>query len=474
MKILLTKPYIPPHMRMIVTMPISLLYLGSYIKRHLTGIEVDILDPDIFSGNFNDFLHVVEFKRPDIIAISVFSHVVTYTRDLISALKKMLPNAVVIIGGSHINAVWEKALIQLPHADYAICGEGEKGLHEFCRQMYVDGSIVNSSAISGLVYRDNSAIRCTTNMYNANLDEFDPLYYNLINIEAYFLLGSPMGLFRKGDRVAQIITTRGCPFNCTFCASPVNMGKKVRKRSTSNIIQEIEALIEKGADEIHIMDDNFTFDREHVINLCKEIINRKIKIHFCMPNGVRLDKLDKEMLVWMKKSGWYHYFFGVEVGSNEALKKIRKGITIEKIKEKIDMVKKIGFTTTGGFILGLPHDTLETMQETVTAPDKLGLDMAAFGNFTPLPGTQLYKELVERGEINENYLPSFSSGEVTYSPPGITPLQIAKLQRRIIIMYWLHPNRIKLILSRLHLRDIVYVLRRLYLIIFRPLSTTAN
>lgn len=468
MKLLLTNPYLPFHQRMIVTMPIGSLYLASYIRKLQPDIDVEILDPDVYYGSFDDFINVIESKRPDIIGITVFSHVIGPTKKFVSKLKSILPESLIIAGGSHINAVREKALRQLPQVDYAIFGEGEKGLLEFYKQICLNGTIVSPEIISGLVYRSNSKILHTPNIYTGNLDEFDPLDFNLIDVDAYFSFGSPMGLFRRGKHVAQIITTRGCPFTCTFCASPVNMGKKVRKRSTSSIINEIETLISKGADEIHVMDDNFTFDRNHVINLCKEIIQRGFNIQFCMPNGVRLDKLDEEMLIWMKKAGWYHLGFGIEVGSDEALKKVRKGINMVRIKEKINLVKKIGFTTTGFFILGLPHDNIETIHETASTPDRLGLDMASFGNFTPLPGTPLYNELIERGEIEENYVPSFSSGEVTYSPQGITTQQLVKLQRKIIFKYWLHPRRLKLILSRLKLRDITYVCRRLNLITFRP------
>jgi radical SAM superfamily enzyme YgiQ (UPF0313 family) len=453
---------------MIVTIPIGLLYLASFIKKNDPDIRVEIRDPDIFNGSFDEFIHTFSEGNPDIIGISVFSHVMEPAKKMVSKLKSAVPGAILISGGSHINGIREKILRQMPEVDYAIYGEGETGLLEFCRQISSKGAILDPDNIPGLVFRNNSTITYTPNSYSENLDNFDPIDFNLIDIDRYFSFGSPMGLFRRGEHVAQIITTRGCPFSCTFCASPVNMGKKVRNRSTDKIIDEIESLVSLGADEIHVMDDNFTFDRDHVINLCRKIVSKGFDLRFCMPNGVRLDKLDEEMLIWMKRAGWYHLGFGIEVGSDEALRKVRKGITIRKIKEKIDMVKKTGFTTTGFFIIGLPHDNIGSIRKTASAPDMLGLDMASFGNFTPLPGTRLYDELTERGEIAENYVPSFSSGEVTYSPPGITAQQLVKLQRNIVLKYWLHPRRIRLILSLLKFRDIKYVLRRLYLIVFRP------
>lgn len=467
MKVVLTKPYLPVHQRTIVTFPIGLLYLASYLKAE-PDVAVRICDPDIFEKDRDAFLDTIVSEAPDIIGISVFSHVLEPAIKMIDDLRKLLPGATIIIGGSHVNAVREKVFKQLDNIDYAFYGEGEKGLRAFCRAKLTSPDSIDYSAIPGLLYRTGDSIASVPNTFSDNVDEFDPVDFSLIDVPYYMRNGSPMGLFHRGKNVAQLITTRGCPFSCTFCASPLNMGKKVRKRSTEFILKEIETLVGLGADEIHIMDDNFTFDRNHVIKLCEGIVERNLQVDYCMPNGVRLDKLDAEMLAAMKRAGWYHLGFGVEVGSDEALKLIRKGITMDKIKEKVALVKNAGLDTTGFFILGLPHDTLKTMTALAKVPDQLGIDLASFGNFTPLPGTQIFNELVQRGEISDDYQPSFASGRVTYAPPGVTFEQLAKIQRNIILGYWLHPRRVSFILKRLAFRDIPYLMRRLYQIVARP------
>ena len=474
MKIILIKPYLPASQRTIATLPSGLLYLASYLKKQMPEIAVKVMDPDIFqeSGSkdsINSFIEDVVSEKPDIVGITVFSHVLPAVNQTAALLKEALPQLCLIIGGYHVNAVGERSLDQIPLADYAIYGEGEKSLVYFCRQFSQAGKVIDPESIAGLIYRSADGFVSVPNTYMGDLDEFDPLDFSLINLQDYFAFGSPMGVFRRGNHVAQMITTRGCPFLCTFCAASLNMGKKVRRRSVKNIIQEIETLLLLGADEIHIMDDNFTLHREHVINLCQEIVNRGIKTQFCMPNGVRLDLLDEEMLVWMKRAGWYHLGFGVEVGSDEALKNIKKNLSMAKISEKIRLIKKVGgMTVTGFFILGLPHDTRESMKETAATPDRLGLDMASFGNFTPLPGTENYRELEARGEISADYLPSFANGIVTYAPKGISFAELARIQRSVVLQYWLHPKRIVLVLTRLKPRDLIYALRRMYHIVFRP------
>ena len=469
MKIILTKPYLPKAQRTIVTLPSGLLYLASYLKQKDFSGEVAILDSDLYGGTLEQYVEEIQKQGPDVVGITLFSHVIHFAVELTERIKTALPNALILIGGYHVNGAGKQVFEQVPRADYLLAGEGEKSLLAFCRQVAADGKMNTPEDIPGLIYRSGAEIVENPTAFTPDLADFDPLDFDLLDLKAYFAQGSPMGVFRRGKHVAQIITTRGCPFSCTFCAAGLNMGKKVRRRPVENILAEIEELIRRGADEIHIMDDNFTLHREHVIELCKAILERGIKINFSMPNGVRLDLIDEEMLEWMKRAGWYHLGFGVEVGSNQALREIKKNLSMEKIEEKLALVRKVGgMTVTGFFILGLPHDTLASMRETAATADRLGLDMASFGNFTPLPGTSSFRTLVQKGEISADYLPSFASGKVTYSPPGVSPEELAWVQRRTVLTYWLHPRRILLMVSRLRPGDLVYAFRRMYNIIFRP------
>jgi radical SAM superfamily enzyme YgiQ (UPF0313 family) len=187
-----------------------------------------------------------------------------------------------------------------------------------------------------------------------------------------------------------------------------------------------------------------------------------------MPNGIRLDTIDEEMLLAMRKAGFYSLGFGIESPSDATLKYIVKQTTIDFIKDKIKLCKKIGFQTVGFFILGFPNETERDLFNTGRFPDQIGLDFASFGNFTPLPGTSLYRELVKKGEITDDFLPSFSSGEVTYSPKGMTKERLKHIQAQIIFFYYLHPKRIIKILRLLKINDIKFVWRRLVLVLFRP------
>lgn len=467
MNVVLTKPWLPRKQRTIVTLPIGSLYVGSYLKRTVPGIDVTICDPDIeeFADEAAFRRYIVSIK-PDVVGVTVFSHVVETANRIFSELHRELPATVFVAGGSHVNAVRGRSFDQLIAFNYFIWGEGEIGFSTFCNAVLRDKW--ETDRIPGLIWRGpDGEVHVQDNTYELNLGRFEPVDYGLIDLKKYFK-GSPMGLFHKGRNVAQIITTRGCPFSCTFCASPLNMGRKVRRRPIDAILAELKTLRVGGVDEVHIMDDNFTFNKEHVLAFCQGVRERGVRFHFALPNGVRPDRLDDEMLAAMKEAGFYHMGFGVEVGSNEALKRIKKNLTMEEIEAKIRMVKRHGMSTAGFFIIGFPFETEADIAQTVLIPDRLGLDLASFGNFTPLPGTELFEELVRAGEITSDYLPSFASGKVTYVPRALSAGRIESLQRRMVLRYWLHLRRISFIVRRLHFADLRYVIRRLFHITIRP------
>jgi len=472
MKIILSKPPIPAESVMLLTLPMGLAYLGSYLKKQVPHAEVVLIDSDVEGYHSIDkFISRLKKEKPDILGISVFSHTVLIARELISRVRREFgPGLVIVSGGPHVNALRQDIFRDLPEIDFAITSDGEIGLVELVRLLQNDKQKKILADIHGLIYRENGTICVNPNVYNPNLDDYDFIdYQGIADIRRYFNRGSPMGLFHFRSPVVTIITTRGCPFLCRFCASALNTGRKVRCRSPKNVVQEIKLLVNDfGVKEIHIMDDNFTFNKQHVLEICHGIIENNLDLAIAMPNGVRLDTLDEEMLLAMKKAGFYSLGFGIESASDRTLKYIVKETTMAFIKDKIKLCKKIGFQTVGFFILGFPNERSQDLYDTGRFPDQIGLDFASFGNFTPLPGTSLYRELVKKGEIKNDFLPSFSSGEITFSPKAMTLKELKDIQAGIILRYYLNPKRIIRILKLLKLRDVRFVIRRLFLILFRP------
>jgi len=208
-----------------------------------------------------------------------------------------------------------------------------------------------------------------------------------------------------------------------------------------------------GIGEVHIEDDNFTINKKDVIDFCKALIEKKYKLLFSCPNGVSLKTLDSEILGWMKRAGFYALHVGVESGSEKILKSMKKELTKREIKEKISLIKKFGIKVVGLFVLGYPGETKESIKETIEFSKELDLDRAQFGIFLPLPGTDIFKELVNNGQLEDiDWDLYYSYGHVVHEPKHMTKQELKKIQRRAFLEFYLRPK----IFSKL-LRDILSI-----------------
>lgn len=285
-----------------------------------------------------------------------------------------------------------------------------------------------------------------------DLDSLDFPDWELINPNTY--PHAPHGTFTKALPAAPIITSRGCPYTCTYCGVKSNAGNNLRKRSYENIISEIELLINNyGVKEIHIEDDNFTFDRQRVVDFCNMLLDKDLKIYWSCPNGVRLDTLDKELLLLMERSGCYSFAVGVESGSPKILKDMHRHITVEKMKEKINLIaKNTNIKMTGFVMAGYPTETLDDIKETIRFVNSLPLDRVQYSNFLPLPGTRIFDELLQKKEISLNTLDwdGFQDNSIIYSPPGITKKQLQKIIKKAFCRFYFRPRIIFSLLKEIH------------------------
>ncbi len=252
---------------------------------------------------------------------------------------------------------------------------------------------------------------------------------------------SQHGAFFENFPIAPIITTRGCPFNCTFCAGKLNTGSILRKRSVDRIIEEIKYLHDtRHIREFHIVDDNFTLDKEFAKKVLKEIIKLNLKISFSVPNGIRLDTLDKEILLLMKNAGFYLISIGVESGSDRVLKMMGKHLSIKQIKDKISLIKSVGLDAAGFFILGYPGEKEKEIKKTINFSLNLGLLRANYFLFLPLPGTTVFQQLQKGGGIGE-----IEYNKLSFTAPiftdNLSKKRLKTLQRQAFLrFYFLRPK----------------------------------
>ncbi len=441
MKILLVAPYKASYLGLAKFPPIGLGYLaGALRKKGYEPVILDCLKENIDSSGYRQYL---EQHKPDIVGINSWSLSVKEVKEILEITKSVDGNIITIVGGPHPSAVPLEAMSFFSSADFGFRGEAEVGLSLFVD--ILSGKLKSSySDVPGLIYKEGSTWVVNPQSLPYDLDQFD-LAWDLVKPEEYCTPGAI-----TSGHTAAIITTRGCPFMCTFCSPHIIAGRKVRKRSTENVIAEIRLLKEKyGMRTIAIMDENFTFYRDHAYSLCQRLVKEKIKIRLFLPNGIRLDTLDEELLKTMRRAGFSSSVaVGIESGSERILKMIRKNLKKEVVKEKIKLMIKCGYRPIGYFILGFPGETVNEMYETLRFAKELRLFRAGFSPLLVLPGTDIYNELKAKGELPADYdFSRLATDNLTSPPEGISREEFYRIKKDIIWKFNLQP---RVILDYLH------------------------
>lgn len=436
MKVLLVAPVKDNSSGLAQFPPIGLGYVATALRR--AGYrEVRILDCILEGLTFEGFAEEVERWRPDVVGVNSWSLSVREVARTLAVVKGADPAITTVVGGPHPSALGPDVLDDFPDADYAFRGEAEKGapmLLDYLRCR--PGS--DRELIPGLMWREGKMKRANPRGFEADLDRLGTPSWDLIRPERYALPGS---LIQKDT--ACIITTRGCPFPCTFCSAYLTTGRKLRMRAVSNVMEEIRLLYHcYGIRRFVVFDENITLNHGHIRSFCDAVISSGLDLTFELPNGIRLDTLDGEILALMRLAGFSERVaVGIESGSDRVLGFMKKGLTREKIRAKVDLLNSAGFRPIGYFILGYPTETREEMEETIRFAMELKLYRAGFMPFHPLPGTESYEFLVSRGELPEGFdFSTLATDNIPYSPKGVTPEELERMRKRAIVRFNLRPR----------------------------------
>lgn len=432
-----------------------------------TGHQVTLLDcvrQQIRMDQWKQTLHGLSF---DVIGFQTFTNNVHNVATMVRTAAEVRPEAVRVLGGPHATAAPEQILSELGAVDFVIRSEGE---HALVRLLEVlNQPVPDFASVPNLAWREGERIVLNEVTLEPNLDRLPGTAWPLIPPKAYSRL--PHGVFNKASPVAPLQATRGCPYNCAFCSAGAQMGKPVRMRSVSSVVNEMELLVkEYGAREIHFEDDNLTFYRDYILELCESVLDRGIRVPWACPNGVRLDRLNERVVSAMERAGCYSFAAGIESGSDAMLRRMGKGQTAAQTLEKLWMVRRSSrIQVTGFFVVGFPGETSDTLAETERFILKAPLDRISVSPFMPLPATRAFDELVEQGRLSAR--PDWSrvanySDEDYVSYCELSAQELLARARKVNLRFYLRPSILRTTLAKIHSLEQVKALTRagLYLL----------
>ena len=375
--------------------PLGLIYMAAVLEQH--GIDVGVIDGHIEGLKHEELESRIAEFDPDVVGIAcMMAETYSDSAEVTRTARRAAPKAKIILGGHNSSFVADKIIENLPEADYVVVGEGEHTFLELLR------SISNKSDIGrvkGVMCRNNGRATFTgVREPVQNLDELPFPAKHLLSQNARY------GHFWYGGyrialkNLSGMITSRGCPFGCTFCSCTAFSGRRIRTRSPENVVKEMEYLVnERGVEQIFIVDDNLTAFPKRIIEICRLIKERKIDVNwFC--EG-RVDMASEEMYKAMAKAGCWLIFFGLESGSQRILDYYKKKTTVEKGWQAVALAQKAGIDVVGSVIVGAPIETEEDYQKTLNFIKRADMDILSVSSLKVLPGTELWRKFEESGAI---------------------------------------------------------------------------
>lgn len=429
-----------------ITPPIGLAYLAAMLRENgdtvhaidsiAENVEQFIRDGDyMYQGlTIEETVETID-PQTDLIGVScMFTQDWPWSRQLIQSIRQRFPDKIIIAGGEHITALPEYSLRDCPELDYALLGEGEEAIVDFVNHLDIPDKL---DEVAGLAYvRDGKYVQTRARERVRDVDDIPLPAWDLFPMEAYLDCRNAHGVYR--GRTMGILSTRGCPYKCTFCSNPLMYGKLWLPRNPVAVLDEIEHYIKTyNAQNIDFYDLTMILKRDWILEFCRLIEERGLKFSWQLPTGTRSEVIDAEVAAALYRTGCTNITYAPESGSPETLNIIKKRVNLARLVRSIRDSLDADIRVKCNIIIGFPHETRRQVMQTIRFCWKLAVmgvhDVGIF-LFSPYPGSQLFDELRADGTIgdmNEEYFHSL----VSFMDP-LYPSEYCKAVHGRELLFW--------------------------------------
>ncbi len=409
----------------VVAPPLGISYMAAVLEEN--GYDVNIIDASALEMTWEDMEEELKAISPQVVSITALTPTINQAKKTAQLVKKCIPHTTVVMGGYHPTFNHQELLIT-DYVDVVVMGEGEYTMLELVQTLECDGDL---SQVKGI------ALENQVNPPRPLITDMDALPFparHLLPMDHYKMLNMKTGM-------STMITSRGCPMQCSFCASAALHGNKLRLRSPKNVVDEMEHLVkDHHVDTIAFMDDTFTLNHHRVEEICNEIKKRDLNVYW--GSTARVDTLSGDLLEKMRDAGCITLFMGVESADQQMLDSTNKNITIEKVRQAFQLSKEHKIRTIASVVLGMPGDTKDSIKRTTNFVRELNPSYAVFSLATPYPGTRFYKESVEKNLIKVKDWSKFTLLAPVLDTVDCSLDELKKLQYRAFRNFYLRPGYI--------------------------------
>lgn len=396
------------------------------------GYAVHIVDAKAHGTPLEEIASDIASLRPDYLGLSATTISVNNAARIAEQIKRLSPGVVTILGGAHVSAIPERTLTAFPAIDFGISGEGEISLFELLERLEAGAAIED---VSGLAYRrDGRVVANPRAPYIDDLDSLPKPAWDLLPNFPHDFQPSLFGYPRTP--VATLITSRGCPFSCTFCDRSTS-GRKGRMHSVASVVELCRDLVERGTRHIMFLDDLFTVRKDRVIDLCEAFIAERFDFTWSCNSHPNL--LDAATMKLMKRAGCWQIAYGIESGSQRVLDVVKREVRLPRLVETLRMTRAAGIRARGFLMLGHPTEGIDSLEETESFLKTAPLDLCQITKFTPYPGTPAYPTIRQHGTFDEDW-EQMNAMNFVFIPDGLDEPTLERYFDRCYQAFYRRPD----------------------------------